>query len=77
MTERCAECDCEDGVCNWIAPPDPELERILAMSDDEILAEVIAAGDDPEEIARECRAIFERALAQVASDAEQVKESDK
>ena len=43
--------------------PDDEIERLLTISDEELLAEVIAAGDDPEEIARECRAIFERALA--------------
>lgn len=46
---------------------DAELERILAMSDEEILAECIANGEDPAEVAREGRAIFERALAQVTT----------
>jgi hypothetical protein len=41
---------------------DEEIDRILRMSDEEILAEVIAEGRDPEQIAREGRAIFERVL---------------
>jgi hypothetical protein len=41
---------------------DEEIERILRMSDEEILAEVRAEGRDPEQIAREGRAIFERVL---------------
>lgn len=44
--------------------PDPELERILAMSDEEILDEMIASGDDPEVVAKGMRELFERVLAQ-------------
>jgi hypothetical protein len=42
---------------------DAEVERVLAMSDEEIVADCIARGEDPAAIAEECRAIFERAIA--------------
>lgn len=46
---------------------DQEVERLMTISDEELLAEAIAAGDDPEEIAREMRKLFEDAVAQVAA----------
>ena len=56
---------------------DPEIERILAMSDDEILAEVLAAGDDPDQIARDLRAMFDRVvLEHPATPAERTQEGD-
>lgn len=45
-----------------------EIERILAMTDEEILAECVARGEDPEEIAGRGRCIFERAVAQVNAE---------
>lgn len=42
-----------------------EIARILAMSDDEVLAEVRAEGRDPDQVATEGLAIFERAVEQV------------
>lgn len=44
-----------------------EMERIFRMTDEEILAEVIAEGKDPAEEARIVREIFDRALAEVAA----------
>jgi hypothetical protein len=38
------------------------IEDILTMSDDEILAEVREAGDDPEAVAAEARALFEKTV---------------
>lgn len=38
---------------------DREIDRILAMSDDEILDQAIADGIDPEVLAAEMRAMFE------------------
>ena len=40
-----------------------EVERIMALSDEEIKAELIKDGEDPELIAAECRILFERVLA--------------
>lgn len=40
-------------------------EDIMRMSDEEILAECREDGRDPDEVAAQGRAIFERALAQV------------
>jgi hypothetical protein len=44
---------------------DAMIEDILALSDEEILAEVIENGEDPAEIAARMRRIFEAALAKV------------
>lgn len=44
---------------------DREVARILSLSDEEILAETIAAGLDPHEEAEKCRAIFRRAVERV------------
>lgn len=41
---------------------DAELERITAMSDEEIIAETIAAGEDPAEVAKRGRATLEAAI---------------
>lgn len=41
---------------------EPEIERILNMSDEEVEAELRAEGIDPEENARELQAIFEKAV---------------
>lgn len=38
------------------------IDDILNMTDEEILAEVKADGDDPERVAQETRGIFERAI---------------
>lgn len=51
---------------------DAEVERILAMSDDEILAEVRAAREDPEQIASQMRALFERIVSTVRSRLERM-----
>ena len=40
---------------------DADIQAILDMSDDEILADARARGIDPEQNAKECRALFERA----------------
>lgn len=45
-----------------LAIADAQVERIMAMSDEEVLAMVKAEGRDPEQIAIEMRAIFERAV---------------
>lgn len=44
---------------------EPEIERILALSDDEIRAETLATGECMECIAREGREILERAVIQI------------
>lgn len=44
------------------AQVDAEVERILSLSDEEVLAECRAEGRDPEQIATEMRAIFEKAV---------------
>jgi hypothetical protein len=44
---------------------DPEIDRIMAMSDDEILAEAHAQGLDLDQIAADGRAALERAIKQV------------
>jgi hypothetical protein len=41
---------------------DTEIDRILGLSDDEVLAECRASGEDPEQIATEMRAIFDRTV---------------
>lgn len=41
---------------------DTEIDRILGLSDDEVLAECRANGEDPEQTATEMRAIFDRAV---------------
>ena len=43
---------------------DAEVERIMALSDDELFAEVRAGGEEPKEVAAQVRAILERAMAQ-------------
>lgn len=44
---------------------DDEVERIMAMSAEEIIAELRADGLDPEKVAAEGRAALDRAIAQV------------
>jgi uncharacterized protein with PIN domain len=39
---------------------DAEVARVLALTDDEVRAELVAAGEDPGEAAREARARFGR-----------------
>lgn len=63
------------GACALAAPiyidgakEDAEVERILALSDDQVLAECRAEGIDPAEVGAQARAAFERAVAQVAAD---------
>ena len=46
---------------------DMHVERILAMSPEELRAEVVAQGDDPDRLADVARQAFERAKAQVAA----------
>jgi len=43
-------------------PDDAEIDRILGLSDDEVLAECRANGEDPEQIATEMRTIFDRTV---------------
>jgi len=50
-----------------IKDADREVARILSISDDEILAETIAAGLDLHEVAEKCRAIFRRALERIGT----------
>lgn len=45
---------------------DREVARIMALSDDEITAETIAAGLDPHEEAEKCRAVLRRAMDRIA-----------
>lgn len=45
-----------------IEDADREVARVLSLSDEEILAETVAAGLDPHEEAEKCRAIFRRAM---------------
>lgn len=40
--------------------PDPEIERILTMPDEEVLAEFRAAGGDPDQHAAEMRRLFDQ-----------------
>ena len=42
---------------------DAEIERILAMSDEEIMADCRARGEDPAQVAEHCRAILQRAVS--------------
>ena len=44
---------------------DVEIKRILAMSDEEILADCRARGEDPAQVAEHCRAVLQRAAAHV------------
>lgn len=46
---------------------DMHVERILAMSPEELRADVIARGEDPDRLAEVARQAFERAKAQVAA----------
>ena len=46
---------------------DMHVERILAMSPEELRADTIARGEDPDRLAEVARQAFERALAQVAA----------
>lgn len=48
------------------AAVEEDVERILAMSDEDVLAECRANGDDPDRIAAECRTLLERAQALTA-----------
>ncbi|TXH10061.1 MAG: hypothetical protein E6R04_06415 [Spirochaetes bacterium] len=41
------------------------VDDILNMTDEEILADVIADGEDPKQIAQEAKGVFERALSSV------------
>lgn len=45
-----------------LAKADAEVERILALSDEEVLAEIRKEGGDPEIIAAESRLMFDRIL---------------
>ena len=46
---------------------DMHVERILAMSPEELRAEVIASGEDPDALVEMTRQAFDRAVAQVAA----------
>ena len=56
-------------ICQGDTDPDPygeidaEVERILNMSDEEIIAETIREGLDPQQVADDMRAIFEKVAA--------------
>ena len=56
---------------------DLEVESILAMTGNELRAEIIAEGGDPDAIAAECRAALERAIreCEAARGARNVKPS--
>lgn len=41
-----------------------EVERVLALSDEQVIAECKAEGDDPEKVALRVRGIFERAKSE-------------
>lgn len=56
MTRRLTDAEFMDALDDLI------VEDILAMSGDELRAEIIAAGGDPEAIEAECRAALERAI---------------
>lgn len=45
---------------------DAEVDRILSMSDAEIVAEVISRGEDPHAIAERMRRVVDAAIAQAA-----------
>lgn len=67
-TDR-GECpDCGGFGCDRMAEADREIERILAMSEAEILADCLERGEDPSEIAAHGRAIMQRAVDRVAND---------
>ncbi|MGE8129067.1 hypothetical protein ACQKQD_19000 [Methylobacterium sp. NPDC080182] len=46
---------------------DMHVERILAMSPEELRADIIARGEDPDRLVDVARQAFERAKAQVAA----------
>lgn len=46
---------------------DMHVERILAMSPEELHAEIIASGEDPDRLMDVARQAYERAVAQVAA----------
>ncbi len=46
---------------------DMHVERILAMSPEELRAEVIASGEDPDQLVEMSKQALERAKAQVAA----------
>lgn len=46
---------------------DMHVERILAMTPEELRAEVIASGEDPDKLVEQSRQALERAVAQVAA----------
>lgn len=50
-------------MADQTTPEDAEVERLLAMTDEEIIAEIEAEGRDPNVVAEEVRGIFERAIA--------------
>lgn len=59
--------DRELSLSEWKeAQADAEVERILAMSDDEVLAEVRAEGLDPEVVAAEMQAMVNKLLGRKA-----------
>ncbi len=56
MTRRLTDAEFMDALDDLI------VEDILAMSGDELRAEIIAEGGDPDAIEAECRAALERAI---------------
>lgn len=56
MTRRMTDAEFLDSL------DDLEVEGILAMTGDELRAEIVAEGGDPDAIAAECRAALQRAI---------------
>ena len=50
-------------TCTDKRPDIDSADDILSMTDEEILAEIAADGEDPKQIAQEAKDIFERAIA--------------
>lgn len=63
---RCAKltAPCKVDCLCWFEAADAEADRSMRMSDEEIRAEIIAGGEDPDEVADRVRGIIASALAQ-------------
>lgn len=64
--DRCAKltAPCKVDCLCWFEAADAEADRTMHMSDEEIRAEIIAGGEDPDEVADRVRRIIASAIAQ-------------
>lgn len=63
--DRCAKltAPCKVDCLCWFDAVDAEADRAMHMSDEEIRAEIIAGGEDPDEVADRVRRIIASAIA--------------